>query len=257
MPSADISYQYYRYSLSAGWESLHAPVIVEATVGLSVNGEPWLSFSCTPTNLEALAVGFLYNEGILQSREEIALVDVCQEGTHVDVWLHHAVERPTQWQRTSGCTGGVTAAGNPPEILSAVHDCQQIDPKRVINCMDQLLNAQELYREAGGVHSSALSDGQEIRLQAEDIGRHNTIDKLSGRLLLAEVHFEPCILLTTGRVSSEMLQKSARLGVATVVSRTSPTSQSIALADQLGITLVGYARRSSFLAYTHPERLRA
>ncbi len=125
----------------------------------------------------------------------------------------------------------------------------------LLQAMEHLLQSQEVYRDTGGIHSSALSDGQQILFQAEDIGRHNTLDKIAGQMLLAEQSVETGVLMTTGRVSSEMLQKSARLKAAVVISRTSPTSQSIALAQQLGLTLIGYARRSQFRVYTHPERL--
>ena len=92
------------------WETLGSGVIVETPVTLTVNGRVWLTFMCTPTDLEALAVGFIYNEGIIKSKEEIELVKVCPSGDNVDIWLKNAVEQPEHWRRTSGCTGGITAA---------------------------------------------------------------------------------------------------------------------------------------------------
>jgi FdhD protein len=121
--------------------------------------------------------------------------------------------------------------------------------------MDQLLAAQEMYHEARGIHCSALSDGRKLVYRAEDIGRHNTLDKLAGMLLLEPRELSPRIVLTTGRVSSEMLSKAARLQADVVLSRTSPTTHSIQLAKDAGITLVGYARRAQMFVYTHPERL--
>ena len=126
-----------------------------------------------------------------------------------------------------------------------------------MNAMDELLKAQDLYREARGVHCSAVSDGQQIRYRAEDIGRHNTLDKLAGLMLMNSQPIPHKIILTTGRISSEMLQKSSRLGAAVVVSRTSPTALSVEMAEESGITLIGYARRNQFLVYAHPERLLA
>jgi len=260
MPPSGPVHHSRRFNITTGWEAVETRVIAETAVSLSVNGETWLSFTCTPADLDALAVGFLYNERIFQKRDEIVAVDVCQQDSHIDVWLNHTVERPTQWQRTSGCTGGQTSVSisqpaqdrpSSQRILST----QKFDPLAVVKGMEQLLEVQELYRESGGVHCSAVSDGEVIRLRAEDIGRHNTIDKLSGRLLLNDMHIFPAIVLTTGRVSSEMLQKSARLGATVVVSRTSPTTQSVMMAEEMGIALVGYARRNGFMVYTHPERL--
>ncbi len=118
-----------------------------------------------------------------------------------------------------------------------------------------VFEAQDLYRQSGGVHTSALSDGQRLLVVAEDIGRHNTLDKIAGRCLLEDIRPERRILLTTGRVSSEMLQKTARLGADVVISRTSPSSLAIDLADRWGITLIGYARRDRFNVYTHPHRI--
>ncbi len=248
-------HQCYRYSDSTSiWESEDTPVITEATVTLNVNGTTWLSFACTPTNLDALAAGFLFNEGFIARQDEIAILEVCKQGTHVDVWLKKSIERPENWQRTSGCTGGLTAASE-QKIAVPVLGHQKISPSDLLHCMDLLTRSQDLYREAGGVHSSAICDGQEIRVWVEDIGRHNTIDKLAGRMLLEGIQVQPIILITTGRISSDMLQKAARLGAEVVVSRTSPTTQSVALAEQSGITLVGYARRDQFLVYSHPARL--
>jgi FdhD protein len=105
------------------------------------------------------------------------------------------------------------------------------------------------------LHSSGLSDGYATWLQAEDIGRHNTLDKLAGLILVNKITIAHCMLFTTGRISSEMLQKAARMKAAVVVSRTSPTLYAIDLAEKSGITLVGYARRSQFNVYSHPERL--
>jgi len=104
------------------------------------------------------------------------------------------------------------------------------------------------------VWSQPSSDGKQIVLVAEDIGRHNTLDKLAGMCLLQNSWPEPRILITTGRISSEMLQKAARMGAPILISRTSPSSLSIEMAERYGITLIGYARRQRFNVYTHPQR---
>jgi FdhD protein len=253
MTPVDQPILYHKYS-GAGWEPVAARVIAEASVSLTVNGEVWLNFMCTPADLESLAVGFLYNEGFISTPAEVVSARACASGDNVDVWLTHAVERPARWNRTSGCNGGLTRSSSPvgPRPRRRAVD---ISPDTLLDCMDQLLTAQEVYRQSGGIHCSVLSDGGRVYCQAEDIGRHNTLDKLAGHALMEKIELSPRIVLTTGRVSSEMMLKSSRLGADVVVSRTSPTTRSIEIAQDLGITLVGYARRTQMLVYTHPQRL--
>ncbi len=252
-----VSYRDYR---GDRWENVQSAVVKEMAVSLTVNGEPWLSLMCTPVDLDALAVGFLFNEGVIQSIDEIASVRVCLTLDNVDVWVTHAVEAPVRWRRTSGCTGGMTSVGEQPAaevVNSVVTGSFRLPPERIMALVTQLFEMQDLYRQVGGVHTSALSDGETICVSADDIGRHNTLDKIAGRCLLDGVELSQRILITTGRVSSEMLQKAARLGAAIVISRTSPSSLSIQMAETWGITLIGYARRERFRVYTHAERILA
>ena len=247
--------QYYQVTQN-DWKSHQAEIIIEIPVSLTVNGEVWLTLMCTPIDLEAMAIGFLFNEGVINQYEEVASVRVCPTGDNVDVWLKHSAQKPESWRRTSGCTGGVTsikAESDHPQI--ALTNGGALTPKQVQQLIVKLFDSQELYRLSGGVHTSALSDGENIIITAEDIGRHNTLDKLAGRFILDEIDLPRRIILTTGRISSDMLQKSARLGATFVVSRTSPSSMSISFAEKWGITLIGYARRNGFRIYTHPERI--
>lgn len=257
MPPGDEAIRHHRYRNHA-WEALDARVITESTVSLTVNGVVWLSFMCTPIQLEALALGFLFNEGIIQSPAEVDHVRPCDNGQNVDVWLHKDVQKPTDWRRTSGCTGGVTSVRENGDAASApIAARSPIPPETILGSMDQLFRAQELYRQTRGIHCSALSDGETLHRRAEDIGRHNTLDKIAGMLLMEPLSVSPRLILTTGRISSEMLQKSARLGAEVVVSRTAASSMAIDLAQRNGITLIGYARRNEFYVYAHPERLTA
>jgi FdhD protein len=230
-------------------------VIVETPVSLTVNGQAWLTFMCTPVDLESLAVGFLYNEGLIDKREEVVDVRVCASGDNVDVWLAHPLEKPSEWRRTTGCTGGVTSVGddNTAPLRSYDHHCYTTTD--IYALLSQLIDAQEIYRLSGGVHTSILSDGEHRLVTAEDIGRHNTLDKIAGFCFLHQLYPQQRVLLTTGRISSEMLQKAARLEVALLISRTSPSALSIQLAQGAGITLIGYARPNRFIVYTHPERI--
>jgi FdhD protein len=254
-PQKAIRYERYEFQK---WIHYDAETIVETPVSLTVNGAVWLSFMCTPVYLEAMAVGFLYNEGVIDSMNDVADVRVCEHGDNVDVWLNHQVEQPTSWRRTSGCTGGVTAVDllAKPNV-SFEENRFKVGPEAIGRLVEMLFESQELYRETGGVHTSALSDGETVLLSAEDIGRHNTLDKIAGLCLMQDVWPETRILITTGRISSEMLQKAARLQVPILISRTSPSSLSIEMAERYGITLIGYARRHRFNVYAHEQRVSA
>jgi FdhD protein len=249
------SIQYDRYEFQK-WEHHDAETIVETPVSLTVNGTVWISFMCTPLSLEALSVGFLFNEGIIQSMDEVADVRVCEHGDNVDVWLNHNAEQPTNWRRTSGCTGGVTAVDllAKPNV-SLIGNNFKVKPEAIMELVEKLFESQELYRDTGGVHTSALSDGKNVLIAADDIGRHNTLDKIAGLCLMNNIWPENRILITTGRISSEMLQKAAQLNVPILISRTSPSSLSIEMAERYGITLIGYARKHRFNVYSNIQRI--
>ena len=260
-PSKPVQYQFFQ---NGKIEQVAAHVIGETPVSLTVNGQVWLTFMCTPIQLEALAVGFLFNEGIIADFSEVADVRVCKHGDNVDVWLNHGAYKPEKWTRTSGCTGGMTST-DASTMLSAG---ARVDPTLADRQNDVMLKAEQipsllamldddqtLYRQTGGVHTSVLSDGEKRILAAEDIGRHNTLDKLAGQMLLDGIQPNAGVILTTGRISSEMMQKAIRLGASVVISRTSPSSMSVELAEKAGITLIGYAKRHRFNLYTHGERI--
>ena len=260
-PSTPVQYQFFQ---NGKIEQIDAHVIVETSVSLTVNGQVWLTFMCTPTQLEALAVGFLFNEGIIKEFSEVADVRLCEHGDNVDVWLNHAADKPERWTRTSGCTGGMTSVDASTRLSAGARVDRELahrqndvvlSPEQIPALLAMLDDDQTLYRQTGGVHTSILSDGERSILAAEDIGRHNTLDKLAGQMLIDGIKPNASVILTTGRISSEMMQKAIRLGVSVVISRTSPSSMSIELAEKQGITLIGYAKRHRFNIYTHAERI--
>ena len=244
--------EYLRFE-DGQWRRTAGAVVREDLVRLHVNGGELARLMCTPQHLDWLALGFLLSEGIIAGMADIRLVKVCPSARCVEVWLRRAdFEPPTRWTITSGCGGGVTFA----DLTEAA---QPLTSSLAVSAgqLSRLLRALQATQETRGIHTSALADGESLLAVVEDVGRHNTIDKLLGRCLIESVPTRDRILLSTGRISSEMLQKSARMGASIVVSRTSPSSLSIELADRLHITLIGYARRNRFNLYTHAERIAA
>lgn len=235
------------------WKTTEANVIVEAPVSLTVNGRPWHTFKCTPHDLEALAIGFLFTEGVIESMADIAMIEVCPECKSVDVWLHSSVSVDEHWPRPAVNQADLTTTLDQTHL--SVADGVKLAPEVIQHLLRQLFEGQSVYPETSGVHVSALSDGQRICISAEDLDWHNTLDKIAGQCLLDRLVMSESVLLTTGRISSDMLRKAARMGTSIVISRTSPTSLAITLAEQGGITLIGYARHDRFNVYTHPWRI--
>ena len=235
-----------------GWVTTSAHVPDEMELTIYVNRQELVTVLCTPTKLNCLVIGFLYAEGIISGIGDVASMRVCEDDSLADVMLSNPeYELPRLRTLTSGCGGGATFKTQGQRVDSVL----AVTPTEVLSMMKQLQEQMELYRLSGGVHTSALSDTENLLVVAEDIGRHNTFDKIQGECLLRRLSTRDRLLLTTGRVSSEMLLKAAKMQAPVVVSLTSPTGRAISLARDLGIALVGYARRSRLSVYSHPERL--
>lgn len=230
-------------------------VIDEMLVTLYVNGQDLATVMCSPLEQEMMAAGFLFNEGVIASPDEIALLQANAARTVVDVFLNRSdFAPPRRLILTSGCGGGITfehlTDSYPP--LDTVFTTS---PQTIFARMAELKGAAPLYQQVRGVHVAALADEEQILLSAEDVGRHNAVDKVAGKALLNHIPTQDRLLLTSGRISSEMLSKARRMGAPVVVSRTSPTSITLRLAEAWGICVVGYARGGTLRVYTHPERL--
>jgi FdhD protein len=235
-------------------------VIDEALTCISVNGAELATFMCTPRDLIELALGFLYNEGVIDGLDDVRAHHLSKGGSCVDVWLQNMEYRPPRRAIiTAGCGGGLTFDDLSGVYAPLVSDLRAT-PEQLAALMRQLHLGAELYQAARGVHTAMLADpgapgGEGLLLQVEDIGRHNCLDKLQGAALLAGVSTKDRVLLSSGRISSEMINKARRLETPIVCSRTSPTSLSVALAEAWNITIVAYVRQDRMRVYTHPERV--
>lgn len=245
----------YSHYTANGMKTMEREVVREAPVTVYVNGRELITFLCTPHNLRYLVLGFLYLEGIIASLDEVALLRVCDEEEMIEVRLTHDVELPTRRVRTSGCGGGTTFADLTMQT-SKVDSTLKVTPYQILGLMRRLYRESELYRSMGGVHTSALSDGQQLLVVASDVGRHNSLDKIQGQCLLEGIDTRDRILLTTGRLSVEMLNKAAPMQVPMLVSRTSPTDLAVEMAKAWGITLIGYARGEQIHVYSGEEQVK-
>jgi FdhD protein len=233
-----------------GWirTSMYVPTEMELTI--HVNRKTLVKILCTPDKLNCLVIGYLYAEGIISDIGEIASLQVNGNESRVDVTLINPdCELPTL--RTLGCSGSPVFKTQASKVASKL----VVTPAEVLLLMQKLQKNMDLYLFSGGVHTSALADTGNLLVVAEDIGRHNTLNKVQGECLLKKISTKDRLLLITGRISSEMLLKAAKMRVPIVVSRRGPTKNAILLARDLGIALVGQARDKQLNLFTCPERL--
>ena len=242
-------------------EELEDHVAAETAFTLHVNGKVLVSLLCTPTELDTMAVGFLISEGMLTDRQSLLALDVDEKTSSVFVVIK---DLPENWESlfhkktiTSGCGKGITFTdASDLEGISANRAALRLHPETVACLLKSFRNISGLYEKTGGVHSAALANvNGEILLFSEDIGRHNAVDKLIGKAFLAGVTLYDKILLSSGRVSGEIMTKVVRSRIPVVISRAAPTCRSITSAEDHGVTLIGFARGRRMNIYTHPNRM--
>ena len=242
-------------------EEILDEVATETHVTLYVNEERVLGFLCSPGDIDALAVGFARSEGWLKDRAALREVDFRDEPREVRLTIEGL---PDGWKRSlsekvlsSGCGAGATfGVGRTRTPLSARKDEVTLTPETIRELLKIFRERADLYERTGGVHSAALCSGGALAFYAEDIGRHNAVDKVIGRAVLEGQEPGELVLLCSGRLSSEMVSKAAASDIAFVISRAAPTCMSVAVAEDRKITLVGFARGGRMNIYTHPWRIR-
>ena len=230
-------------------EEVKGEVVREQPLVIHVNEKKFVTLLCSPQKLDCLVVGYLWLEKVIASLDDIARLDVSEVDGRADVTLTREVELPSERILTSGCGGGITFRID-PRLFPRIRSSLRIRPEQLFQQMKELFAAAVNYRSSRGIHGAALADGDRLLVVAEDVGRHNAVDKVKGEALLKGIPTTDRILLSTGRISSEMLLKAARMEVPLVASRTSPTEMAVSLAEQLGITVVGYVRPDGLSLYT-------
>lgn len=236
-------------------ESARRAVVEEYPLRLRVNGRELATLVSSPHKLNFLLAGFFRLQGFIDSLDDILSLGVCDDFGLAEVRLRGDLPELLQPTLTSGCGTGI--AYNLPERLLADSRQKQrrYSSDRLFQLMKELNERTEQYRSHGGIHSAAIGDEDGLLLYAEDIGRHNTLDRLAGEALFKQLNLQDKMLVTSGRISTEMVAKAARLGIGLIASRTSPTDKAIELCQQAGITLVGYLRGSGLEIYSHAQQL--
>ena len=235
-------------------------VATEFPLTIILNNQELVTLLCSPTDLNYLAIGFLASEGLLKSKDEIkkVIVDDRAGVVRVETKESKGVASELLFKRiiTSGCGRGTSlySAADAQGWLK-VESQIGISALKVFALIKEFQQRSQVFRTTGGVHSAALCDTKDILIFSEDIGRHNAIDKIFGECLLKDIPTDDRIIITSGRISSEILLKIAKRNIPILISKSAPTNLGLKLASELGVTLIGFVRGQRMNVYANGWRI--
>ena len=235
----------------------------ETAVAFSYNRVSHAIMMATPGDLEDFAIGFSITEGVVAHPAEIEELEVvpAANGVELRMWIAPAAMRAVEARRRqmAGPTGcgmcGLESLDQAMRGAPPVGPGGHFSPKQVQEAVASLFPEQSLNRMTRAVHAAGFVQPGQAPLVREDVGRHNALDKLGGAMARAGVDPASGLLVMTSRVSVELVQKAARIGIPVLVAVSAPTALALRLAEQAGITVVGIARDDGFEVFTHCERI--
>jgi FdhD protein len=208
---------------------------------------------------EALAIGYLRNQRLVERLEDIAAVQVDWETDSVAVTTTRPIEdldaRTGRRTVTTGCGQGTMFGDLMDELESiSMPPAARLDEATLYGLLDAVRHHESIYKQAGAVHGCALARGAEILMFVEDVGRHNAVDAIAGQMWLEDLSGDDKVFYTTGRLTSEMVIKTAQMGIPFLVSRSGLTQMGYDLASRLGLTMIGRAQGKHYLLFTGAQR---
>ena len=231
----------------------------ELPVTIILNGQELVTMLSSPKDLEYLVVGFLASEGLLKSKGEIKkiLVDNERGVVRLETVEDKGFASDVLFKRviSSGCGRGASFYSAADATSQKVESQMKISADEVFALVLEFQHGSELHLATHGVHSAALCDQRSILVFSDDIGRHNAIDKIFGKCLLEDIPTRDRIVISSGRISSEILHKVAKRGVPVIISISAPTNLGVRIAFDLGITLIASVRGKRMNVYTHGWRV--
>lgn len=242
------------------WKEKIDKVICEERIALYLNGRKILSTMSIPEDQEAQAVGFLLSEAVIESIEDIQGLEVVESGLRVNIEAKIKEENLKNLYHektlTSGCCVGVTGNFEGRVIEKFLSSQVRVPIEIIWSILKGFYVDNDLFNQTGCVHKAVLSDQDgSCIIMAFDVGRHNAIDKVVGKARLAGRNLDSAVLCVSGRLSLEMVIKSAMHNIPIVISRAATTQLAIQAAQKLGITLIGFAREGRCNIYTHQSRI--
>ncbi len=241
-------------------------ILAEAPLEIVVNGVPWAALMCTPGGDEDLALGFCLTEGLMAPGESYAMerLEHMAEGSRIHLSIRGGGERVHTVMNGRGLRTGASCCGNrsatcAEELIRAISPVAggyHIAPEQLHHLQVESEACQALFGSTGATHFCALYDNEsELLAYAEDVGRHNALDKAAGQAFRQGRVERVRLVLLSSRLSFEMVQKSIALGAQVVAGFSAVTSRAVALAEASGVTLIGFLRPPRMNVYTHPGRL--
>jgi len=242
------------------FQEARVTAIQEVPLTIYLNGHEVVTLMCTGKYPEFLAVGFLKSDGLVTDRKQLKGVHFEEEPERLRVKVETSHD-PFKLQRlertvTSGCGKGTNFERNVEIITSTSITAKlAVTPGQILRLAAELDERSSLYRATGGCHNACLATSEKILIFREDIGRHNAIDMICGQCFLDDIPTEDKLIVSTGRIASEILLKAMRLGVPILVSMSAATRFSIDMARRTNMTLIGQVRQERMVVYNHAGRI--
>ena len=267
--SLELGWPSYQQSTVERWQGIQHSlqqdyIAEEVPVSLVYNGMPHVVMLATPTNLEDFALGFSITEGIIKDPSELLSTRIYNRSNGIEVYLQIPKQRfdclADKGRNLTGRTGcGLCGASTLQQAIrqpNPVSEGLTLTANDLFSALTDIKQRQKLNQLTGSVHAAAWAiPGQSVSELREDVGRHNALDKLIGSLLRTKKDLTSGFVIVTSRASYELVQKAASVGITTLAAMSAPTGLAIRLADEAGLTLIGFARDDQHVVYTHPQRL--
>lgn len=244
-----------------GKNSLKDVVVNEYSISIYINGKKMSVLLCSPVDLDYLTVGFLASEGFIKSVKDIKRISIKDKEGIAELEVNRKIDLE---QKNYGSRTITTSSSRGSDfynlrdimdVPAIKNDEPKIDCDTIFKLVQEFDNRCMVFKQTGGVHACALGLNGNIEIFHEDIGRHNAMDKVIGHGIKREVHFENSVVITSGRIASEMIMKAAKRRIPIYISRSAPTTLSVKIAKELNITLIGFARGKRFNVYNGIERI--
>ncbi|MBW2310711.1 MAG: formate dehydrogenase accessory sulfurtransferase FdhD [Deltaproteobacteria bacterium] len=231
-------------------------VVAEYALTIRLDDKELVTLLCSPEKLEYLAVGFLFSEGIIKGKEDIKGIVLDENKGAIEIATAEpgTTTKDAAFQRLIASSGGRGISSLDLDH-NIVESKRTITPAEIFDLIEEFVHRSDVFEATGGAHSAALCDARNILVFSEDIGRHNAIDKVFGECLMKAIPTNDHIVLTSGRVSSEIVQKVAKRNIPMIISKSAPTNRGVEIAADLGITLIGFVREGRMNLYTHTWRV--